>query len=109
LSRARADSRDILKARLNGAFRAALPMKTHSEAVRFIANLLDEMKDRRVALQPNGLILLAEDINNFFLLGNAGDRLVDDFQLFERRRSRVQLADPAVDQDQSRERFLLFL
>ena len=109
LRRARADAGNILQARLNGALRAALPVKTHGEAVRFIANLLDQMKDRGVVFQPDGLILLPEDVNDFFLLGNAGDGLVDDFELFERRRGRVQLAESAVDQDQARERFLLFL
>src|SRR5216684_2982462 len=42
-------------------------------------------------LQPDGLILLAEDVDNFFLFGNAGDGLVNDLELFERRRSRMKL------------------
>ncbi len=46
LSRAWADSGNVFQARLNGAFRAALPVKAHGEAMRFIANLLDQMKDR---------------------------------------------------------------
>jgi hypothetical protein len=109
LSRARADAGNVFQPCLNRAFRAALPMKTHGEAVRFIADLLDEMKDRGVMFQPDGLILLAEDKNNLFLFGNAGDGLIDDFEFFERRCGRMKLADSAIDQDQPRKRFLLFL
>jgi hypothetical protein len=89
LRRARADAGDVFQPRLNGAFRAALPVKTHGEAVRFIANLLDQVKDRGMMLQPYRLILLAEDIDNLFLLGNARDRLVDDFKCFKSRGGRM--------------------
>jgi hypothetical protein len=79
LRRARADPGNVFQSGLNGAFGAALPVKTHCESVRLIPNLLDEMKDRGVMLQPDRLILLAEHKNNFFLFRDARDGLVDHF------------------------------
>src|ERR1700722_13128542 len=109
MGRARADSGDILEPRLDGAFGTALPMKAHSEAVRFITNLLDQMKNWRVAFQPNGLILLAKYVDNLLLFRDARDGLVDDFQLFKSRARRVELPDSAIDQNQAGEGFRFFL
>ena len=99
------DAGYIFEPRLNDAFCAALPVKTHRESVRFVANLLDQVKDRGMVLQPDGLIFLTEDVDDFFLLGDAGDGLIDHFKLLQRRRGGVQLAQSAVDQDQAREGF----
>src|ERR1700676_2167155 len=94
LSDARTDSGNILQPRMNGAFAAPLPVKADDEAVRFVANLLDQMKDRGMMLQPDRLVFLAQNVNNFFLFRNAGDGLVDDFEFFERPAGGGQLADP---------------
>jgi len=53
-------------------------MKSYGEAVSFVADLLNQMQDWRMALQADRLVLLPEDIDNFLLLGDAGDSLVDD-------------------------------
>lgn len=109
LRRAWADAGDVLEARLNRALRSPLAMESHGESVRFIANLLNEMENGRVMLQPDRLIFLSEDEDDLVLFRDARDGLVDHFELFERRTGRVQLADSAVDQDQPGEGLLLLL
>src|SRR5215470_20207357 len=59
------------------ANRAVLAVKGHSEAVGLIANQLDQVQDRRVMIEGNRIALLAVDVENFFALGNGGERLVD--------------------------------
>jgi hypothetical protein len=56
---ARANPGNILKARLNRSFGAALPVKADRKPMRFVADLLNQMEYRRMALQADGLILLA--------------------------------------------------
>ena len=109
LRRARANAGNIFKACLNRALRAALAVKTDGKSVSFVADLLDQMKDRRMAFQADGLILLPEDVDDFLLLGNAGDGLIDDFQLFQRRRGRMELAEAAVNENQAGERLFFLL
>jgi len=58
--------------------RSTLPVEGNSKPVRFVANLLDQLKNRRVAVKNNGLILAPEDIEDFFFLRDAGHRLIDD-------------------------------
>ena len=67
----------------------ALAVETHGKPMGFVTNLLDQVKDRGMVFQTDGLILLPQDIDDFFLLGDARESLIDDFELFERRRRRV--------------------
>src|SRR5205809_2639832 len=62
-----------------------------------------------MAVQDNGLILLAQDEENYFLLRDAGYGLVDDLERFERLRRGMQLSDAAVDQNQAGHFSFLFL
>ena len=78
LRRARAHAGNVFQAGLNRALCPALAMKSYCEAVSFVADLLNQMQDWRMALQADWLVLLPEDIDNFLLLGDAGDSLVDD-------------------------------
>ena len=78
---------------------AALAVEGYGKAMRLVANLLNEMKYGRMMLKDNGLVLLAEDVENFFFFGDAGERLVDDLQRVESLGGGVELADAAVDQD----------
>ena len=80
-------------------------MKGDGEAVRFVANLLDQVQQRRMLVQADGFVFLSEDEEDFFLLGDGGDGLVDDFEFFERLRGGVQLSQAAVDQDQAGQGF----
>ena len=61
-----------------------------------------------MVFQANGLILLPEDVDDFLLLGNAGDGLIDDFQFLQRRRGRVELAEASVNQNEAGERLFFF-
>ena len=95
----RSDSGDIAEGAMCLPLATPLAMKGHREAVRFIANLLNQMKDRRMVLQDDGFILLTKDKENFFFLRNAGHRLIDDLERFQRLRCGVQLPDATIDQD----------
>src|SRR5277367_3083544 len=55
-----------------------------------------------------GLIFLSVDIDNLFSFCDGGERLVDDLDGFEGLGGGVELAQSAVDQDQTRHRLLLF-
>src|SRR5262245_12993490 len=74
------------------AFRTALPMKGDGEAMRFIANLLNEMKNRRMAIEDDGFVFLAVDKKNFFFLGDARERLIDNLRRFQGLCGSVKLA-----------------
>ena len=79
----------------------ALAMECNREAVSLVANQLHQVQYRRVMIERNRLTLLPVDVNNFFALGDRGQRLVDDLERFERLGCGMQLAEPAVDQHQA--------
>src|SRR5713226_1274110 len=74
-----------------------------------IPNLLDEMEDRRMALQYDRLVFLAEDVEDFFFLGDAREWLIDDLQRLECLRCGMELPDSAINQDQAGQCFFLYL
>ena len=49
---------------------AALAVEGYSEAVRLVADELDEMEHGIVMVEHNRIILLAADVNDFFALSN---------------------------------------
>jgi len=81
------------------SFASALTVEGYGEAMRFVPDLLNEMKNWRVAVESDWFVFLAVDVENFFFLGNAGERLVDDLERVESLGGGVELADTAVDQD----------
>ena len=91
------------------AFASALAVEGDGEAVRFVADLLDKVQDWRMPLEDDRFVLLAVDVKDFFFFGDAGERLIDDLERFEGFGGGVQLADSAVNQDQTGHRFLFFL
>lgn len=96
-----ADARDVFEFGVQRAFRAALSVEADGEAMGFVADLLHQMQDRRVVIEAHGLVLLSQDVENFFLLGDGRDGLIDDGEFVERGRSGVQLAEAAVDEDEA--------
>lgn len=100
---------DFAQCGLRLPFSAPLPVKRNCKSVGLIANLLNEVKDRRVPLQNDRLIFLSEDIKNLFFFRDAGNRLIDNLQRFESLSRSVKLADSAINQDKSGEFFFLFL
>src|ERR1700682_670862 len=86
---------------------AAELMKSYREAMCLVANLLDQVQNRRVSLEFDGFVFLSEHINYFFFFGNACQRLVDDLQFLERCCRGMQLPDSAVNQYEAWQRFIL--
>ena len=80
---------------------APLAMEGDRKAVSFVADQLHQVQYRRVMIERDRFVLLAVDIDNFFTLGDRGQRLVDDLQGFERLGCGMQLAEAAVDQHQA--------
>src|SRR5579884_645270 len=109
LGGARADSGNLQQRRRGLALAAALTVEGDGEAVSFIANLLNQVQDGRMALQDDRFVFLAVHVKDFFLLGDAGEGLIDDLQRFERFGGGVKLADAAVNQNQAGHGLFLFL
>ena len=63
---------------------AALAVVGDGEAVALVADLLDEVQHGRAAVEDDGLVLLAVDVDDLFALGDGGERLQGDAELFER-------------------------
>src|SRR5258708_4075215 len=84
-------------------------MKGHGKTMGLISDLVDQMQDRRMALQDDRLIFLAEDVEDFFFLGDARERLIDDLQRVKGLRGGMELPDSTINQNQARQRFLLLL
>src|SRR5580704_17127043 len=103
----RTDAWNFVELGFQGSARAALAVKTHGKTVCFITDLLNQVQQGRMFFEANRFVLLAENEKDFFLLGDGGHGLIDDFQLFQGLRSGVQLSQPAVDQNQAGH-FLLF-
>lgn len=78
LGSAGANAGDVEQSGVGLAHGAALTMEGDGKAMGFVANLLDEMKNGRMAVENTGLVLLAEDVEDFFFLGDTGHGLVDD-------------------------------
>jgi hypothetical protein len=62
----------------------AFTMESDGKPVTLVANLLNYAKDRRSAFENDRFIFAARNLDNFFLLGDARERLIDDIQLVER-------------------------
>src|SRR6266436_2371802 len=76
-----------------------LPVKRYRKTVGLVANLLNQVKNRRMPLQHDWLIFLPQHVKNLLFLRDALNWLIDDMQRVERLRRGVQLADTTIDQD----------
>ena len=66
--------------RLRLAFASAQPVKSDRKAMGFVSDLLDQVEHGGVPLQYDGLIFLPKYVKNFFLLRDAGHRLIDNLE-----------------------------
>jgi hypothetical protein len=66
------------------------------------------MEDRRVAIENDGLVFLAVKIDDFFALGDGGQRLASQAKRFEGFGGGVQLAEAAIDEDERGKGLWLF-
>src|SRR5450759_5912044 len=77
---------------------AALAMEGYGEAMRFVADHLHQMQDGRMMVENDGIVLLSVNVDDLFSLRDGSERLVDDFEGFERLGGGVELSQAAVDQ-----------
>ncbi len=84
-------------------------MVGHGEAMAFIANLLHQVKHRRTPIQHDRLILLPIDVDDLLALRDRRQWLQRHANLLQRRICRMQLAQSSIDQNEGRERLLVFL
>ena len=103
-----ADTRDIAQGGFGLAFAATEAVEGNGEAVGLVANLLDEVKHRIMAIKLDGFVFLAVEIEDLLLFGDAGEGLVDDSEGFEGFGGGVELADAAVDEDQAGQGLIFF-
>ena len=54
---------------------AALAVVGDGEAVGLVADLLDDMEDGRAAVEDDGVVLLAVDVDDLFFFCDRGERL----------------------------------
>jgi hypothetical protein len=97
----RAHAGDFAQHRLCLPLPPPLTVKRNRKPVGLVANLLNQVKDRRMPLQYDRLVFLAQHIKYLLFFCNAGDRLIDDLQRFERLRRSVKLSNSAINQDKS--------
>ena len=83
-------------------------MEGDGEAVGFVADGLDDVEDGVVAVEADGFVLLAVDVDDLFAFGDGGDGLVGDAEGFEGFGGGVELAEAAVDEDDAGELGALF-
>jgi hypothetical protein len=87
---------------------AALTVIADGETVALVADELDEMEDRGAAVEDYGLVFVAVDIDDLFLLGDGGEGLRGEAEGFEGIGGGVELAEAAIDEDEGRELPLFF-
>jgi hypothetical protein len=83
----------------------ALAVIADGEAVALVADELDEMQDRRAAVEDDGLVFIAVEIDDFFALGDGGQGLAGQAERLEGFGGGVELAEAAVDEDERGEGF----
>src|SRR5581483_2226186 len=88
---------------------ASLAVKGHSEAVRLVADQLNQVQDWGVMIEDDWLILLTVHVDDLLPLGNGGQRLIDNLQRFERLSGRVQLPQASINQHEARHRSIFVL
>ena len=96
----RAYAGDVEELGVAVAHGAALAMIADGEAMALVADELDEMQDRRAAVEDDGLVFVAVDVDDFFALGDGGQGLDGEAEGFESFGGGVELAEAAVDEDE---------
>lgn len=79
---------------------AALAVVADGEAVALVANHLDEVQHGRAAVEDDGLVLVAVEVDDLFFFGDGSEGLRGEAELFEGVGGGVELAEAAVDEDE---------
>lgn len=95
-----ADARDVEQLGVTVAHRAAFAMIADGEAMTFIADHLDQVKDGRMAVEDDGFVFVAVEVDDFFFFGDGGEGLRCEAEGFEGVGGGVELAEASVDQDE---------
>ncbi len=107
LAGAGADAGDGVELGVAVADFAAFAVVGDGEAMALVADLLDEMEDGGAAVEDDGVVFLAEDVDDLFALGDGGEGLEGvaglDADLLEGGGGGGELAEAAVDEDQDLE------
>ena len=83
-------------------------MVADGKAMAFVADELNQVEDRRAAVEDDGLVFVAVEIDDFFLLGDGGQGLRGEAERFQSFGRGVQLAEAAVDEDKRWHRLVFF-
>src|SRR5215472_19375656 len=100
-----ADTGYFNERRSDAVLRSPLAVESDREAMRLVSDLLNQVQHRRVAFERIRLVFVAEHIQKLFFLGDACERLVDDFEFLKRLGASMQLPDAAIDENQTRHGF----
>src|SRR5437868_5486937 len=103
LAPARADARHVIELRPQIAHRARAAMERHREAMRFVADALNQQQRRIVGRERDRILAIAR-VEELFLLRDADGDQVREPELLERGVGRRQLSLAAVDDDEIRKR-----
>ena len=96
----RADAGDVEQLGVAVAHGAALAMIADGEAVALVADELDRVQDGRAAVEDDGLVFVAVEVDDLFAFGDRGQRLAGEAERFEGFGGGVELAQAAVDEDE---------
>ena len=99
---ARPDARHVVELRSQIAHRPRAAMKRDREAMRFVADALDQQQRRIVGAERDRILAIAR-VEQLFFLRDADRDEVREPELLERRVRRRQLSLAAVDQRRDRE------
>src|SRR5580692_846244 len=102
----RADAGNVEKLGVSIPHSAALPVIANGEAMALVADELHEMEHRGTAVENDGLVLGAVEINHLFPFRDGGERLRGESERLERLGGSMKLAETAVDEHQRRHRLV---
>ncbi len=103
-----ADSRYARQRCSHAALSPSQSMKSDSEAMGFVPNLLNDVENRRVVIETNWVAFAPRHEQQFLFFRDARERLRRQAKRIQRFSSRVQLADAAINENEGRERTLFF-
>ena len=96
----RADAGNVVQLGVAVAHGPALAVIADGEAMALVADDLDEMEDGRATVEDDGVVFLAVEVDDLFLLGDGGEGLRGQSEFFESFGGSMELAEAAVDEDE---------
>ncbi len=103
------DARDRVELRVTVADLAAFAVVGDGEAMGFVPYFLDEVKDGGAAVEDDGVVLLAVDVDDLLALSDGGEGLGVDSEFGKGVGGGVELAEAAVDKDEGGEGLFVFV